>query len=137
MQKFKHNNANIWIWKFYLLKIYLNYRELMITGWLTVEGWLKLKEENYKRKFFELSIFLHSLNFFFLLLKLSSQLCLMKKFEALFIGEAPDFKRTLSLQFWKILNPLPCVWSMRFVQKVNSSCLLSFFSFFITLHLSH
>ena len=42
MQKFKHKNTYIWIWKFCLLKIYLDYRELMNTSWLIVERWLKL-----------------------------------------------------------------------------------------------
>ena len=50
MQKFKHNNVDIWIWKFCLLKIYFNYRELMIIGWLTAEGWLRLMNTTYWKK---------------------------------------------------------------------------------------
>ena len=42
MQNFKHKNTYIWIWKFCLLKIYLDYRELMNTSWLTEYVWLKL-----------------------------------------------------------------------------------------------
>ena len=44
LQKFKHNNTNIWIWKYCLLKIYLDYRELMTTG-----CWQQRNDSNSKK----------------------------------------------------------------------------------------
>ena len=104
MQKFKHNNTNIWIWKYCLLKIYLDYRELMTTS-----CWQQRNDSNSKRKLQEK--FLNSQNF----LQLSNiflaanswnswtlaDLCLMKKVEAPFIGEDSDFRWIFNLEsFW-------------------------------------
>ena len=109
LQKFKHNYTNIWIWKFCLLKIYLNYRELMTTG-----CWQQRNDSNSKRKLQE-KFFLNSQNFlqlyniFFLQLTLTEllnpcrplsrllELSLMKPFAVLFIGEALGFKKALPL----------------------------------------
>ena len=115
MQKFKHNNTNIWIWKYCLLKIYLDYRELMTTG-----CWQQ-RDDSYSKKKITRENFLNSQNFslsniFFLLLKLTLsellnpcrtlyqtlfQLCLMKPFVALFIGEDSDFRWIFNLEnYW-------------------------------------
>ena len=86
----KHNNTNIWIWKFCLLKIYLNTE----SWWIQVvdsRGMTLTKRRKLQEKIFELSEFLHSV-IFFLLLELSlrnleslpsswtlAQFCLRKK----------------------------------------------------------
>ena len=81
MQKFKHKNADIWIWKYCLLKIYLDYRELMNKSWLTVEGWLRLMNTiEWRRKITREKVF-WTLNFslsqalFFHFFKLSCLFC--------------------------------------------------------------
>ena len=83
MHKFKHKNTYICIWKFCLLKIYIDYRELMNTSWLTVDGWLKLmntidrRRKITRKKNFKLLIF-HYLNLsLFHLFKLFCLFCTM------------------------------------------------------------
>ena len=127
LQKFKHNYTNIWIWKFCLLKIYLNYRELMTTG-----CWQQRNDSNSKRKLqekFSLNSqnFLQLYNIFFLQLTLTEllnpcrplsrllELCLMKPFAVLFIGKALGFKKALPL--WC----LPRVWRLQEVRFFSSS----------------
>ena len=89
----------------------------MITGWLTAEGWLKLmnttdwKKKITRENFFELSNF--ALSKFSLLLKLSSQLCLMKNVETLFIDEDSDLK------FYWIFN-LEIFWNPSRVETAVS-----------------
>ena len=101
--------------KFCLLKIYLDYRELMITGWLTADGWLRLmnttdwKKKITRENFWTLK-FLHSLNFF------HSWSSLPNSFQPL-----PDeehwgsiYRRgfgieiLLNLQSWKFLKSITC-----------------------------
>ena len=126
-------SENFVYWKYTLIQRVDDYRLL------TAEGWLNLKEENYKRKFFELSKFLHSLIFFcsWSSLELFSnsltlaQLCLKKNYEALFIGEALGFKKTLSLSFFSTcMKHEVCAEGKFFLSPF-------FHFFFITLHLSH
>ena len=106
MRKFKHNNTNIWIWKYCLLKIYLDYRELMTTG-----CWQQRNDSNSKRKFLNSQDFFKLSNIFFLQLTLCraleslptslADLCLMKKVEAPFIDEDSDFRWIFNLEsFW-------------------------------------
>ena len=80
----------------------------MITGWLTAEGWLRLMNTTDWKKKITRENFFWTLKFF-LLLKLSSQLCLMKIVEALFIGEDSDLK------FYWIFN-LEKFWNLSRVE---------------------
>ena len=102
MQKFKHNNTNIWIWKICLLKIYLT------KSWWLQAGLQQRDDLDWKKKITREN-FLNSQNFalskFFMLLKLSSRLCLMKKVEALFIGEDSDLKFYWICNLEKVWNP--------------------------------
>ena len=91
----------LFYWKYTLIQRVNDYRLL------TAEGWLELKEENYKRKFFELSKNFYSNIFSTLeanswtLAELSTKLSLMKPFAALFIGEDSDFRWIFNLEsFW-------------------------------------
>ena len=117
MQKFKHKNADIWIWKFCLLKIYIDYRELMSTSWLTAEGWFRLMNTtDWKRKITRK--FLNSLSYF-LLNSLSSLLNSFSSFK--FFQTLSDEERwgsiyrrgfgleiLLNLQSWKCLKSITC-----------------------------
>ena len=67
--------------KFCLLKIYIDYRELMNTSWLTVEGWLKLmnttdwRRKITRKKIFKLLIFHYLKLFLFHIFKLFCLFC--------------------------------------------------------------
>ena len=125
LQKFKHNNTNIWIWKYCLLKIYLDYRELMTTG-----CWQQRNDSNSKKftkeNFWTLRIFalifwtLRTLETFPSFLSAVGALpnswnsASGRSLGDLFIVEALGFKKALSL--WC----LPRVWRLqevRFTQK--------------------
>ena len=131
MQKFKHNNTNIWIWKYCLLKIYLDYRELMTTG-----CWQQRDDSNSNkkitRKFFE-SLRIFALSNIFSTLETISQnswnlpklslgcrnSALGRSLGVLFIAEALSFKKALCL--WC----LPRVWRLQEVRFFSSSSILS------------
>ena len=112
-----------------------DYRLVDSRGMTQVMNTTDWKKKITRENFWTLK-FLHSLNFF-PLLKLSSQLCLMKKFEALFIGEAPDFKRTFESSVLK--NFESSSTCMKHEVCAEGKFFLSpfFLFFFITLHLSH
>ena len=133
MQKFKHNNTNIWIWKYCLLKIYLNTE----SWWIQVvdSRGMTLTQRKVQEKIFELSEFLHSLIFFcswsylfWTLEPLPDSCSLLNSFPnsasgrslgVLFIAEALGFKKALFLWF------LPRVWRLQKVRFFSSSSFLS------------
>ena len=130
MQKFKHNNTNIWVWKFCLLKIYLDYGDffyyrLVDSKWMTKRDGYKglefFERGDYKNK--RENSLEHSL--LTLLSSQDFQLCLMRKLASLFIGEALGFKKTLSLSFFSMC--------MRIAEGKSPFLLF----IFITLPLSH
>ena len=109
MQKFKHNNTNIWIWKICLLKIYLTESWwLRATGWFTAEGGrTQTEKRKLQEKIFWTLKILHSLNFFcsFSALEALLPTLLTKKVEALFIGEDSDLKFYWICNLEKVWNP--------------------------------
>ena len=117
MQKFKHNNADIWIWKFWLLKIYLNTESWWLQA-VDSRGMTQTERRKLQEKiFWTLNIF--ALSKFFLLLKLSSQLCLMKIVKVLFIGEDSDLKFYWIFNLEKFWNPsrVETVGAMKSVEE--------------------
>ena len=105
MHKFKHKNTDIWIWKFCLLKIYLDNRELMNTSWLTAKRWLRLMNTTDWRRKITRDIFLNSQFLTISSSLVSFALCPMKKVEALFIGNEVRLESILNLESWKFWNP--------------------------------
>ena len=134
LQKFNHKNTDIWIWKYCLLKIYLDYRELMNTSLLTVEGWLKVMNTNdnnfWKRKIQEGEIFRTLLSSSALRFPSSLVLsfCLVRKLASLLIDDEVELESILSLHAWQFLKSVTtCRYSRSLVysslQNEKSFCI--------------
>ena len=122
------------------MKIYLDYRELLNTSLFDSRGMTQSDEYKWldflKRKLQKREIFRTFLNSFSLSQAL--QLCLMKKVDALFIGENSDLKRSyessILRNFESTSTCMKHEWSLH---KVNFIFLVFFLSFSITFLLSH